>query len=89
MLLSIVNGHWIKVSPAKTRIPILSCFLFDIKLLAVFFVASNLFGGKSVASMEELISSTRTMSTISTFFSTIESMTLGLARAKIRSKIIM
>ena len=52
-----------------------------IKSFAVFFTASNLFGGKSVASIDELISITKTISITSILVSFNESIIRGLDKA--------
>ena len=85
-VLSTVSGHWIKDSPAKTRIPILSSFRLSIKSLAVFLTASNLFGGKSSANILELMSNTKSISMTLTDVSCRLSINLGRASPKIIKK---
>ena len=67
--LSVVSGHWVKDSPAKTTIPILSEGLWDMNSIAMSLAALMRSGAKSRASIEVETSIARTMSipSVSTF----------------------
>ena len=54
--LSVVSGHWVKLSPEKITIPIRSVILLSIKSMATFLAASMRLGKKSCAVMLPLTS---------------------------------
>ena len=85
MLWSIVEGHFVYASPAKTTIPMLSLVRALIKRSITLFADSNRFGLKSSASMEVETSKAKTMSIPSMLFSSFEKWVWGRAIATIKT----
>ena len=85
--LSVVKGHWVKLSPEKITIAMRSVKRLSIKSCATFLAASILFGVKSCAVILPLTSTQSTISTPSPSACCSSDFVCGLANAAIMKAI--